>query len=146
MLCVMLKNKKEKHFLFVIFFFILFLKLFVFFFKVYDVQGRKIITEEWGKGRGGLMVLTNQTASGVEEIDGGRTIGDHEGLETQTTEELGLHLGTSLGDLHDGLLANSLDDGSELLSLNFSQLLSLGQLQLNHGSCSNSAAALILVD
>ena len=77
-----------------------------------------------------LRGSTNKTLSGVEKVDGGVAIGDQERLQTEALEELGLHLGASLGNGVDGVGTDGVDDVLELLSLDVSELLGLENVNL----------------
>ena len=72
----------------------------------------------------------DETSSSAEEVDGGLAVGDHEALETKASKELGLHLGSGLGDGLDGPAANGLHQRLELVGLNRGQLACLVQLQV----------------
>jgi len=73
---------------------------------------------------------SNQTGSGVEEIDGAVPIGDEETLETETLKQFRLEFGTGVGNSGDGIGADGLDGALELLRLYPGQLLRLREFQL----------------
>ena len=71
-------------------------------------------------GSGGVA---DEALGSVEEVDGRISICDHESLDTQTLQELGLHFRASLSNGGQSLGSNGLD-----------QLRELGRLDLGHGA------------